>query len=71
MEQELKGKIEREFVIHDDELNMTVVFDGRIGRRLIEVDGKYWHSLPAQIKHDAEKDLIAKRNGYTLTRIPI
>ena len=35
---------------------------------LIEVDGDYWHSLPANIENDKLKDRIAENHGFTLVR---
>lgn len=37
----------------------------------IELDGVYWHSLPAMIKRDARKDDHLQRSGWTVERIVI
>src|SRR3990167_1221371 len=37
---------------------------------LIEVDGKYWHSLEKNIKNDMIKNELAATLGYFLIRIP-
>lgn len=36
----------------------------------IECDGTYWHSLPAAIKRDAQKDRLAAERGWTMIRLP-
>lgn len=35
---------------------------------LVEVDGDYWHSLPAMKERDRHKDSWAKDSGLTLHR---
>lgn len=41
------------------------LFDGSVGKVLLEVDGEYWHTLN---QTDAIKTDIALRNGYILER---
>lgn len=36
---------------------------------LVEVDGEYWHRLPAAIKNDIEKHIIAKESGNKILRL--
>jgi len=38
-------------------------------RLLVEVDGKYWHSLPGVKERDEAKTELATANGFTLIRI--
>lgn len=64
--EQLSGmRIEREFPVDGR------VFDGRIGRFLIEVDGRFWHSKPKMIIIDKEKERIAQDNGYLLRRFEV
>lgn len=58
-------KIEREFSL-DGRL-----FDGKVENLLIEIDGKFWHQLPIQIKIDEKKNRIAKNHKYKLKRFEI
>jgi len=37
---------------------------------LIEVDGKYWHSLPENVVNDEYKNKFAAHMNYSLLRIP-
>lgn len=37
----------------------------------VELDGIYWHSLPAMIEKDARKDAHLQRSGWTVRRIVI
>lgn len=59
------NKIEREFELGGR------FFDGKVGNLLIEVDSKYWHNRPDRICVDAEKELIAKNNGFELRRFNV
>jgi very-short-patch-repair endonuclease len=38
-------------------------------RLLIEVDSKRWHSHPSRIARDRKKTELAKKEGWTLTRV--
>lgn len=37
---------------------------------LIEVDGRYWHSLKKQVDRDASKTALAQERGLLLVRVP-
>jgi len=55
-------RIEREFRLSNR------FFDGRVGRILLEVDGKYWHEKSRQRRIDIVKDTLAAKNGFTIHR---
>jgi len=40
-------------------------------RLAVELDGTYWHSLPAMVEKDARKDAWLADAGWTVVRIPI
>jgi len=35
----------------------------------VELDGEYWHSLPAMVDRDRRKDAWLKERGWTVIRI--
>ena len=37
---------------------------------VIEIDGKYWHSLPKAIERDKRKEQYLKTHGFKLLRLP-
>jgi very-short-patch-repair endonuclease len=65
LEKLLDVKIERQFRL-DNKL-----YDGRIGRILLEIDGIFWHSKTKDRINDHEKDKIARNHGFKLIRLRI
>lgn len=47
------------------------LYDGGIGKILIEVDGAYWHRTAYQKQRDQEKNTFAKTNGFKLFRFSV
>ena len=68
-EQEFGIKLKKEFRINDGVRSRF--YDCHIPGTniLVEVDGTYWHSRPHQIKIDAEKNILAQKNGFVLIRV--
>jgi very-short-patch-repair endonuclease len=36
---------------------------------VVEVDGRYWHSLPGRPEQDARRDYVLRKMGYSVIRI--
>ncbi len=62
-------KFERQYPLLLDDMGFS--YDGRYKNILIEIDGKYWHNKPHQIRNDELKSFVAIDNDFILLRINI
>jgi len=53
------------FYIHQDDIKIIMV-DFKMGNKIVEFYGDYWHSKPSQIVLDEKKENILKAKGYEI-----
>lgn len=56
------------FYVWEDKINLISV-DFKLGNKIIEFDGDYWHSTDKQKKIDIIRDDILNKKGYIIKRI--
>jgi hypothetical protein len=63
-------ELNTEYTFYVWEDNMTIInVDFKLGNKIIEFDGDYWHSKPEQIKKDKQRDDYLRKKGYIILRI--
>ena len=56
------------FFVHKDNI-IIIRVDFKMGNKIIEFDGDYWHSKPEQIKKDTLRDEYLTNKGYLIKRV--
>jgi hypothetical protein len=54
----------------DEDWGRWILVDFLYKNKVIEFDGRYWHSSPEIKERDAKKDLFLAKRGYEVLRIP-
>lgn len=62
--------VERQFVPpwHDG-VSGVVDFADRVGRTILEADGRRWHAVDQDRRRDAERDRLAAKHGWLVLRV--
>lgn len=63
-------ELNKEFTFYVFEKNMTIInVDFKLGNKIIEFDGDYWHSKPEQIEKDKMRDDFLIKKDYIVKRV--
>jgi len=63
-------ELNNEYVFYVWENNMTIIsVDFKLGNKIIEFDGDYWHSKDEQKKIDSNRDDFLVKKGYIVKRV--
>jgi hypothetical protein len=63
-------ELNREYTFYVWEKNMKIInVDFKLGNKIIEFDGDYWHSKPEQKIKDNQRDDFLIKKGYIIKRI--